>query len=134
MNISAYIYFFNKFGEKYREKKDNKRSGRLQSLWLKENWKKMAFTCFKQWDMKKIKVIANHIFFGWNSLYTCRDEFMSSWAGLMVHCMSSGYNWRGSAHAFMWSADIPSNAWRTQQKSGLFHDDHNSYSGRPTDY
>ena len=31
MNISAYIYFY-KFGEKYREKKDNKSSGRLQSL------------------------------------------------------------------------------------------------------
>ena len=30
-------------------------------------------------------------FFVWNLLHTCRDEVMNSWAGLMLHCMSSSY-------------------------------------------
>ena len=63
MNISAYIYIFINLAKSTEKKKAINVVEDCSHCDLRRI-EKMALTCFKQWDMKKIKVIANHIFFG----------------------------------------------------------------------
>lgn len=64
MNISAYMYIFINLAKSTEKKKTINVVEDCSHCDLRRIEKKMALTCFKQWDMKKIKVIANHIFFG----------------------------------------------------------------------
>ena len=92
------------------EKRHKKPSGRLLLLWFKAELY-TALASLTQGDMRKSKVIAKHFtLLETNCFYKGRKILVVEQGQWLRRCMSSSEK----KFPFMWSADIPSNAWRTE--------------------